>query len=235
MAALDRPRGETIACWSLWAATHPEKGKAPRSENERLRKIIREVQRQRFGRRVESLPLDQLRLGLEEVEQAAAADEAAAEAAALSVRATRVAKRRANRGSLAAHLPRIETVANIADDSCPCFSARLHRIGEDVSERLDAVPAQFRVLVVRRPNYGCQACTDGVAQASAPARLIEGGLPTGATGRRCCYRSSPTTFRYTGALNKRHGFLGSTGTCDSVLSAPGGGLTWEWPWRSDAT
>ena len=57
----------------------------------------------------------------------------------------------------------------------------LHRIGEDVAERLDIVPAQFRVLVVRRPKYACRACEDVVVQAPAPARLIEGGLPTEAT------------------------------------------------------
>ena len=154
---------------------------AERVENERLRKIIRELQRHRFGRRAESLPLDQLQLGLEEAEQAEAADEAVTEATAASLRAVRVAKRRANRGALPAHLPRIETVVDIADDSCPCCSGPLHRIGEDVSERLDVVPAQFRVLMIRRPKYACRACTDGVAQAPAPARLIEGGLPTDAT------------------------------------------------------
>ena len=57
----------------------------------------------------------------------------------------------------------------------------LHRIGEDVSERLDIVPAQVRVLVIRRPKYACRACEDGVVQAPAPARLIEGGLPTDGT------------------------------------------------------
>ena len=142
---------------------------AERVENERLRKIIRELQRHRFGRRAESLPLDQLQLGLEEAEQAEAADEALAEAAVPTVRAARTAKRRANRGSLPAHLPRIETVVDIADDSCPCCSAPLHRIGEDVSERLDVVPAQFRVLVVRRPKYACRACTDGVARTNETA------------------------------------------------------------------
>jgi transposase len=60
-------------------------------------------------------------------------------------------------------------------------SGPLHRIGEDVAERLDIVPAQFRVLVVRRPKYACRACQDVVVQAAAPARLIEGGLPTEAT------------------------------------------------------
>ena len=154
---------------------------AERLENERPRKTIRELQRHRFGRRAESLPLDQLQLELEEAKQAEAADEAGAQTAAPTVRATRVAKRRANRGFLPAYLPRIDTVVDIADHSCPCCSGPLHRIGEDVSERLDVVPAQFRVLVVRRPRYACRACTNGLAQAPVPARLIEGGLPTDAT------------------------------------------------------
>ena len=54
-------------------------------------------------------------------------------------------------------------------------------IGEDVSERLDIIPAQFRVLVTRRPKYACRSCTDGIMQAPAPARLIPGGMPTEAT------------------------------------------------------
>jgi transposase len=83
-----------------------------------------------------------------------------------------------NRGSLPAHLPRLEMVVDIEDHACPCCRSALHRIGEDVSERLDIVPAQFRVLVVRRPKYACRACEDVVVQAPAPARLIEGGLPT---------------------------------------------------------
>lgn len=42
----------------------------------------------------------------------------------------------------------------------------------------DIVQAQLRVIVVRRPKYACRACEDVVVQASAPARLIESGLPT---------------------------------------------------------
>src|SRR5579863_6160631 len=52
---------------------------------------------------------------------------------------------------------------------------------EDVSERLDVIPAQFRVHVVRRPKYGCRACEGMIAQAPAPTRLIEGGIPTETT------------------------------------------------------
>ena len=46
---------------------------------------------------------------------------------------------------------------------------------------MDIIPAQLRVLVVRRPKYACRACEEVVVQAPAPARLIEGGLPTEAT------------------------------------------------------
>ena len=46
---------------------------------------------------------------------------------------------------------------------------------EDVSKRLDGAPAQFRVVVVRRPRHAYRARTDGAVQAPAPAQLIEGG------------------------------------------------------------
>jgi transposase len=154
---------------------------AERARAERLEQIIKELRRYRFGRRAETLPEDQMLLGLEDVEQIAASSEAEREAAAPVERARRAAKRRMNRGSLPAHLPRIEMVVDIEDHTCPCCRNALHRIGEDRSERLDIIPAQLRVLVVRRPKYACRACEEVVVQAAAPARLIEGGLPTEAT------------------------------------------------------
>jgi transposase len=151
---------------------------AERARAERLEQIIKELRRHRFGRRAETLPEDQLLFGLEEVEQVAASNEAEGEAAGPGERTHRAAKRRMNRGSLPAHLPRIEMVIDIEDHSCPCCRNALHRIGEDRSERLDIIPAQLRVLVVRRPKYACRSCEEVVVQAPAPARLIEGGLPT---------------------------------------------------------
>lgn len=82
---------------------------------------------------------------------------------------------RMNRGSLPAHLPRVEMVVDIDDPTCPCCGKALHRIGEDTSERLDIAGA---VPCARRPpppKYACRAC-ENVVQAPAPARLIEGGL-----------------------------------------------------------
>ena len=151
---------------------------AERARNERLVQIIKEMQRHRFGRRAETLPEDQMLLALEDVEQTEAGDAAATESKSAAARSEAARRRRRNRGALPAHLPRIETIVDIDDKTCPCCKGELHRIGEDVSERLDVVPAQFRILVTRRPKYACRACEEGVAQAPAPARLIEGGLPT---------------------------------------------------------
>ena len=64
------------------------------------------------------------------------------------------------------------------DTACPCCRATMTVIGEDTSERLDVIPAQFRVIVTKRPKLACRACAGTVVQAPAPARLIEGGIPT---------------------------------------------------------
>lgn len=90
-------------------------------------------------------------------------------------------RRRRNRGALPTHLPRIETNVDIEYKTCPCCKGLLHQIGEDVSEPLDIVPAQFRALVTRRPKHACRACEGEVVQAPVPAQLIESGPPTEAT------------------------------------------------------
>jgi transposase len=54
----------------------------------------------------------------------------------------------------------------------------MHVIGEEISERLDVIPAQFRVIVTHRPKYACRTCEEAEVQAPAPERLIKGGLPT---------------------------------------------------------
>ncbi|TCD04340.1 IS66 family transposase [Erythrobacteraceae bacterium CFH 75059] len=146
------------------------------AEVERLRAIIEAFQRHRFGRRSEQLDPDQLLLGLEDAETALAEAEVASEARAGRVRDER--PRKINRGALPAHLERIEQVVGVEDTACPCCGGNLHQIGEDVSERLDVVPTTFRVLVTRRPRYGCRACEGAVVQAPAPVRIVEGGIPT---------------------------------------------------------
>ncbi|AVA13637.1 IS66 family transposase [Sphingopyxis sp. MG] len=146
-----------------------------KAEIERLKAIIDALQRHRFGRRSEQLDPDQFELALEEVETALAEAEHARDNAS---RAPAERLRKANRGSLPAHLERIEQVVDIDDKACPCCGGALHQIGEDVAERLDVVPTTFRVLVTRRPRYGCRSCESAVVQAPAPARIVEGGIPT---------------------------------------------------------
>jgi len=147
-------------------------------QNDRLRHLIRQLQRIQFGRRSEKRDPDQFNLALEDLEQAVAESEAEQEKADPALRKARSEKRRAGRGALPEHLPRVEIVVEPEDTACPCCGSAMHVIGEDRSQRLDVIPAQYQVIVTRRPKYACRACHAAVVQAPAPARLIEGGLPT---------------------------------------------------------
>jgi transposase len=149
------------------------------ARNERLDHIISVLRRAQFGRSSERLSEDQIVLALEDVETGLSAEDAKAEKQSDIVRRQAAKSRRANRGHLPAHLPREEILIEPECRTCPCGGA-LHVIGEDVSERLDRIPARLKVIVTRRPKYACRSCTDGVVQAPAPLRLIEGGLPTDA-------------------------------------------------------
>jgi len=144
----------------------------------RLEGLIAAFRQTMFGRKSERLDPDQLELAFEDIETGIAAVEAEGETdvAVAFVQSARP-PRKTNRGSLPRHLPRVEEVIEPADMTCACGTDR-HVIGEDVSERLDVIPAQFRVIVTRRPKYACRTCEDGVVQAPAPARLIQCGIPT---------------------------------------------------------
>jgi transposase len=151
------------------------------AQNDRLRHLLLQLKRMHFGARSERLPEEQLQLGFEAIEQAIAKADAEAEKRDPDLRKDNAAKRRASRGALPAHLPRIEVTLAPEDTACPCCRATMTVIGEDTSERLDVIPAQFRVIVTKRPKLACRACAGTVVQAPAPARLIEGGIPTEAT------------------------------------------------------
>jgi transposase len=142
---------------------------------ERMRQLIRQFQRAQFGRHSERLDPDQLQLALEERDIASAHRQAAAEKQAP---APRPRSEPGKRKSLPAHLPRVEVVIEPETTSCPCCGGAMHVIGEEKSERLDVIPAQHRILVTRRPKYGCRSCAGAVVQAPAPERLIRSGLPT---------------------------------------------------------
>ena len=148
------------------------------SQIDRLRHLLRQLQRAHFGKRSEKLDPDQLLLTLEDIEQAIAESEAHDDKKDAIAAKVRAEKRRANRGALPRHLPRVDVTIAPEDTNCPCCRTPMHVIGEETSERLDVIPAQFRVIVTHRPKYACRACEEAPVQAPAPERLIKGGLPT---------------------------------------------------------
>ena len=148
------------------------------SQNERYEHIIAQLRRLQFGKRSEQLDKDQLQLAFEDLVQGLGEIEQEEEKADPELRAHRSTERREKRLSLPDNLPQIEVVIEPEAGACPCCGGGLHKIGEDVSRRLDVVPAQYQVILTRRPKYACRNCEGTVVQASAPARLIEGGLPT---------------------------------------------------------
>ena len=144
----------------------------------RLEKLLADFKRALYGAKSEKGHPDQYHLALEDIETAMAVVHAEDEAID-PPKTTGASKPHAGRGVLPKHLPRIEEV--IAPDvACGCGVER-HIIGEDVSERLDIMPAQFRVIVTRRPKYACRSCEAGIIQEPAKPRLIDGGMPTEAT------------------------------------------------------
>src|SRR5262249_42470328 len=162
---------------------------ALQDRNAHLEGIIAALKRTVYGPRSEKLVADtaQLPLDLDDLilsdPSAAANDDAAGPQPARPCSPRPKAAR--NIGALPKHLPRYEVVIEPESKACPCCGGALHVIGEDVSKRLDRVPAKLRVVVTRRPKYACRSCEKngadnvaGVIQAPAPARLIVGGLPT---------------------------------------------------------
>jgi transposase len=134
-----------VAAWAERDAERAEKAQLA-AQNDRLRHLIRQLQRLQFGRRSEKLDPDQLNLGLEDVEQAVAETEAQQEKVDPAFKRARAETRRAARGSLPEHLPRVEIVIEPETTACACCGGAMQVIGEDRSSRLDVIPAQHRVL-----------------------------------------------------------------------------------------
>jgi transposase len=150
-----------------------------RDENGHLRAIVETLKRALFGARSEKFGADaaQLALGLPDVSTTPVQPEPETPKPQPRDQPIRPKPVR-NIGGLPRHLPREDVVFEPGVDACPCCRGTLHRIGEDVSEMLDIVPAIIRVKRIRRPRYGCRSCESAVVQAPAPPRPLDGGLPT---------------------------------------------------------
>jgi transposase len=149
------------------------------AENEQLRQLVKAANARAYGPRSERASLILAEQGDLDLGDLADAIPPAANDDTPAGETPRQARRaRRNVGALPAHLPRVERVIEPETTDCPCCSGALHRIGEDVSEALDVVPAIVRVIRTVRPKYACRRCQEGIIQAPARKRLIDGGMAT---------------------------------------------------------
>ena len=124
-----------------------------------------------FGRKTEQTgdaATPQLRLFDEAESLAEPLDEAGDEEVVAST------KRRGKRKPLPADLPRIEIVHELHEHELTCAcGCRKHPIGEEISEQLEIVPKQIRVIKHVRKVYGCRECESAPVTADKPAQVIE--------------------------------------------------------------
>ena len=135
-----------------------------------LKLQIAKLQRHLFGPRAERTRrlLDQLELELEELEASASQDELAAEQAAARTSSVQAfTRKRPSRQPFPEHLPR-ERVVEPAPCACPsCGGARLSKLGEDVTETLEVIPRQWKVIQHVREKFSCRDC-EAITQPPAP-------------------------------------------------------------------
>jgi transposase len=126
-----------------------------------LKLMIEKLRRELYGQRSERKArlLDQLELKLEELEASATEDELAAEqAAARTTTLKAFMRKRPSRKPFPAHLPR-ERVVIEAPETCGCCgSDRLRKLGEDVTETLEAIPRRWKVIQTVREKFSCRDC-----------------------------------------------------------------------------
>src|SRR6266567_2913599 len=148
------------------------------SEIEHLKLLLAKLQRMQFGRKSEKLErqIEQLELWLEDLEAkpagSASPEESQFTPAAASILITTAKPRRR---PLPEHLPRTTQMHLPQSSVCPDCGGGLRKLGDDVAEVLEYVPACFKVIRHVRTKLSCTKC-DCIVQAAAPSRPIERGV-----------------------------------------------------------
>ena len=142
-----------------------------------LKLQIEKLNRDRFGQRSERSArlLDQLELQLEELEATATEDELAAES--VVARTTSIAaftRKKPSRKPFPAHLPRERVVVPGPMACACCGGTRLSKLGEDITETLEVIPRQWKVIQHVREKFTCRDC-ESIGQAPAPFHVIPRG------------------------------------------------------------
>jgi transposase len=142
-----------------------------------LRLTIEKLKRDLFGPRNERKArlIDQMELHLEELEAAATEDEVAAEQAAATTQVRAFARRKPARAPFPAHLPRERVIVPGPTTCACCGSTRLAKLGEDVTETLEVVPRQWKVVQHVREKFTCRDC-ERISQAPAPFHVLPRGF-----------------------------------------------------------
>ena len=139
---------------------------------------IEKLRRALYGRRSEHKTrlLEQMELQLEELEAFATEDElAAAKAAARTLTVRSFERKRPGRKPFPEHLPR-ERVVIPAPESCPCCgSMKLSKLGEDITETLEVIPRQWKVIQTVREKFSCREC-ETITQPPAPFHVTPRGF-----------------------------------------------------------
>ena len=142
-----------------------------------LKLVIAKLEHHRYGASSERgrKLLDQAELQLEELEagvaEAATVTDTAADQAGSVVRS--FMRRKPVRGPLPAHLPR-ERVVISGPTACPCCGGALSKLGETITETLESVPRQWKVIQTVREKFACRAC-ETITQPPAPFHPIARG------------------------------------------------------------
>jgi len=145
-----------------------------------LRLTIEKMRREIYGPRSERTArlLDQLELQLDELETAATEDELAAEQAAASAGDTIAVRpftrKKPSRKPFPAHLPRERVIVPGPTACLCCGGGRLRKLGEDVTETLESIPRQWKVIQHVREKFTCRDC-EKISQAPAPFHVIARG------------------------------------------------------------
>jgi transposase len=142
-----------------------------------LKLQIEKLRRELYGQRSERKArlLDQLELELEELEASASEDELAAEqAAARTTTVKSFTRKRPSRKPFPEHLPRERVVIPAPEVCACCGSDRLSKLGEDITETLEVIPRQWKVIQTVREKFTCRDC-ERISQAPAPFHVTPRG------------------------------------------------------------
>jgi transposase len=139
---------------------------------EQMKFTIAKLRHERFGQSSDrGAVLEQLKLWLSNMEEDAGEAEAAAQMAADAAAREKIEvqafhRRKPARRPLPERLPR-ERVVYPAPSSCPCCGGTLHKLGEDLTETLDLIPRQWKVIQHVREKFSCRFC-ETITQPPAP-------------------------------------------------------------------